>query len=42
MLEKIGVASLAVGLFQQRSLGLAIAAVCLLMSLLFTVEEDEI
>jgi len=39
MLEKIGVASLAVGLFQNNDNGLYIAVACLTLSLIFTKEE---
>ena len=39
MLEKIGGASLAVGLVQQTDSGLYIAIACLVLSLIFTVEE---
>lgn len=39
MLEKIGVASLAIGLFQEKSMGLYIAAACLCLSFIFTLEE---
>lgn len=39
MLEKIGVASLAVGLFQGQEEGIYIAIVCLCLSLLFTLED---
>lgn len=39
LLEKIGVASLAVGLFQDNSKGFYIAVVCILASLLLTKED---
>ncbi len=39
ILEKIGVASLAVGLFQNNDSGLYIAVICLTLSLIFTKEE---
>jgi len=39
MLEKIGVASLAIGVFQDKELGLYIAAGCLILSFIFTLED---
>ncbi|WP_298068769.1 hypothetical protein [uncultured Mailhella sp.] len=39
MLEKIGVASLAVGLFQGNDSGLYLGAVCLVLSFVFTAED---
>lgn len=39
LLEKIGVASLAVGLFQDNSKGFYIAVICILACLLLTKEE---
>ena len=40
MLEKVGVASLAIGVFQEKEIGLYVAAACMVMSLIFTQERD--